>query len=92
MKGDDGNEFIILHRWFNPAGVPNPENRDSLVASCFRPNQQGGQQQAQQQPPQQQGGFQQPPQQQQAAPPNPPGGDGVDDSIPFRQMHPLMGG
>ncbi len=35
MKGDDGGEFIILHRWFNPAGVPNPQDRDSVVLSCF---------------------------------------------------------
>ena len=36
MKGDDGGEFIILHRWFSPAGVPNPDNRDSVVLSCFK--------------------------------------------------------
>lgn len=52
MKSEDGGEFIILHRWFNPAGVPNPENRDSVVLSCFQlkdrnesgQGQQGGQQ------------------------------------------------
>lgn len=80
MRGDDGGEFVILHRWFNPAGVPNPENRDSVLVSCFRPQQQGqqgGQQNYQQPPPQQQGGFQQPQQQQ-------PGGVMDDsDSIPF---------
>lgn len=42
MKSDDGGEFIILQRWFNPAGVMNPEGRESLVLSCFEPNQQGG--------------------------------------------------
>ena len=35
MKGDDGGEFIILQRWFNPAGIANPENRESVVLSCF---------------------------------------------------------
>ena len=34
MKGDNG-EFVILHRWFNPAGVPNPDDRDSVIVSCF---------------------------------------------------------
>ncbi|MGL4752418.1 MAG: hypothetical protein ACRCXB_08385 [Aeromonadaceae bacterium] len=45
MRSDDGNEFIVLHRWFNPAGVPNPENRDSVLISCFEPKQQQQQQQ-----------------------------------------------
>ena len=45
MRSDDGNEFIVLHRWFNPAGVPNPENRDSVLISCFEPKPQGQQQQ-----------------------------------------------
>lgn len=40
MRSDDGNEFIVLNRWFNPAGVPNPENRDSVLISCFEPKQQ----------------------------------------------------
>lgn len=61
MRGDDGNEFIVLHRWFNPAGVPNPENRDSVLISCFEPKQQQQQQQGwgqPQQPRQQQhGGY-----------------------------------
>lgn len=88
MKGDDGNEFIILHRWFNPAGVPNPDNRDSVLMSCFRPQQQGqGQQQATapQQPAPGQYGAQQP------APPHPPGGE-FDDEIPFVAMHNACGG
>lgn len=45
MRSDDGNEFIVLNRWFNPAGVPNPENRDSVLISCFEPKPQGQQQQ-----------------------------------------------
>lgn len=51
MRGDDGGEFVILHRWFNPAGVPNPDNRDSVLVSAFKPQdrqdqQQGGGQQS----------------------------------------------
>jgi hypothetical protein len=47
MQNDDGGQFIILNRWFNPAGIPNPENRDSVVLSCFdsdrqQPQSQGG--------------------------------------------------
>ena len=50
MEGDNG-PFIIMKRTFNPAGVVNPENKDSLIVSCFEPNnnQQGGQRQAPQQ-------------------------------------------
>lgn len=46
MEGDNG-PFIIMKRTFNPAGVINPENKDSLIVSCFEPNNQqgGGQQQ-----------------------------------------------
>lgn len=70
MKGDDGNEFIIMQRWFNPAGVVNPDNRDSLVLSCFKADnnrQQGGGQQSGQS----QGGGQ-----------APAGGGDLDD-VPF---------
>lgn len=35
MKGDDGGEFVILQRWFNPAGIANPQDRESVVLSCF---------------------------------------------------------
>lgn len=73
MKGEDGGIFLIFKRTFNPAGVPNPEGRDSLMISCFelRDQQQG---QGQQQQPQQR----QAPQQQQ-----PQGGGGGVDDIPF---------
>lgn len=93
MKSDDGGEFVILHRWFNPAGIPNPDNRDSVLVSCFKPEQNGhGRQQQGQvpqnnQPPQ----NQRPPQNQ--APqgqqhqaygaPDPGQYDGFDDEIPF---------
>lgn len=35
MESDD-NKFILLHRTFNPAGVPNPENKDSIILSMFK--------------------------------------------------------
>ena len=63
MQGDNG-QFIILKRTFNPAGVPNPDCKDSVIVSCFEPQQSNqGQQQNQQQAPQQQGGYQNQPQQ-----------------------------
>ena len=37
MEGDDGHRFLILERTFNPAGMPNPENRETIIASCFPP-------------------------------------------------------
>ena len=69
MQGDNG-QFAILKRTFNGAGLPNPEGKDSFIASFFEPNnQQQGQQQApqqqQQQQQQQQGNWGQAPQQQQ---------------------------
>ena len=65
MQGDNG-QFAIMKRTFNPAGVPNPDGKDSIIVSMFEPknNQQQGQQmqhqpqQFQQQQPQQ--GFAQP--------------------------------
>ena len=35
MEKDDGGKFRIMNRTFNPAGVPNPENRDTLIVSMF---------------------------------------------------------
>jgi len=56
MQGDDGM-FLILKRTFNPAGVPNPDDKDSVIVSCFekQDSNQGGQQSNQQQGGQQQG-------------------------------------
>ena len=52
MQGDNGT-FLIIDRAFNFAGVPNPENRDSVIVSCFEPkdNQQAPQQSARPQQP-----------------------------------------
>ncbi len=35
MKNDDGSVFIIIERWFNPAGIPDPQGRGSVLLSCF---------------------------------------------------------
>lgn len=35
MEKDDGGKFMIMNRTFNPAGVPNPDNRDTLIVSMF---------------------------------------------------------
>jgi hypothetical protein len=35
MRDDNGGEFILLNRTFNPAGVANPDNRDSVLVSMF---------------------------------------------------------
>lgn len=53
MQGDNG-QFAIMKRTFNPAGVPNPDDKDSIIVSMFEPqnNQQGNFNQGQQQ-----GGF-----------------------------------
>lgn len=39
MRGDDGSEYIMLNRTFNPAGVPDLKgsNGDSIVISKFEP-------------------------------------------------------
>lgn len=37
MEGDKGGFFITMKRTFNPAGVPNPDNKDSVIISCFKP-------------------------------------------------------
>jgi hypothetical protein len=36
MENDKG-QFMILNRTFNPAGVPNPDNKSSIVISMFSP-------------------------------------------------------
>ena len=34
LEGDKG-PYLLLDRWFNPAGLPNPENRTSVVLTLF---------------------------------------------------------
>lgn len=35
MQSEDGSRFILLDTTFNPAGVPNPDNRDNVLISIF---------------------------------------------------------
>jgi hypothetical protein len=35
FQKDDGGKFMIINRTFNPAGVPNPDNKDSLIVGMF---------------------------------------------------------
>lgn len=37
MEKDDGGRFIMLERWFNPAGVKNPDNRSNVLLAMFEP-------------------------------------------------------
>ena len=41
-KGDDGNSWLTLSRWFNPAGIPTEEGRDTISLSLFAPKPQNG--------------------------------------------------
>lgn len=34
---DDGNLFIALERWFNPAGIPHQDGRSTIVLNAFEP-------------------------------------------------------
>lgn len=82
LEKDDGGKFIMLERWFNPAGVPNPDNRSSLLLSMFEPrdSEGGGQPQQRPQTQQRQAPAQRP------APQSQGGGYGSapgDDDIPF---------
>jgi hypothetical protein len=45
MQGDDGGKFIMLARWFNPAGVPDLSGKggESLLLSMFEPKPGGAQ-------------------------------------------------
>lgn len=73
MQSEDGSRFILLDTTFNPAGVPNPDNRDNVLISIFELREDGGGQRQQSAPAQRQA-----PQQQQ-----PSGGNVADDDIPF---------
>jgi len=55
LQLDDGGKVLLIDRTFNPAGVPNPDGRDSVMVSMFPPKEQDQQQSAP--APKQQGGF-----------------------------------
>jgi hypothetical protein len=35
FEKDDGGKYMMLKRTFNPAGMPNPDNRDTIIVSMF---------------------------------------------------------
>ena len=37
MEDDQGGQYVLLKRTFNPAGVINPDNRESVTLSFFDP-------------------------------------------------------
>lgn len=41
FQGENG-PYIVLNRFFNPAGVPFKEGSDSIIVSCFEPRDQDG--------------------------------------------------
>ena len=43
MQGDDGGQFLMLDRSFNPAGVPFKEGSDGVLISLFDPKPRDGQ-------------------------------------------------
>lgn len=36
-NGEDGNSWLTISRWFNPAGIPVEEGRDTISCSLFTP-------------------------------------------------------
>ena len=40
LEGNNG-PYMLLDRWFNPAGLPNPDNRSNAILSLFEPNEEG---------------------------------------------------
>lgn len=75
LQKDDGGKFIILEKWFNPAGINSQPGKTSIILSMFEPRDHNAPQQ--QAAPQQQRPAQ-PVQTQQAAP-----AMDFDDDIPF---------
>jgi hypothetical protein len=41
LEGENG-KYLLLDRYFNPAGVPNPDDRANVIVSMFEPKQGGG--------------------------------------------------
>ena len=41
MDGDNG-QYLLIDRHFNPAGVPNPDNKNSILVSVFYTDKEGG--------------------------------------------------
>ena len=70
LETNDGGRVILLNRTFNPAGVMNPDGRDTVMLSMFEPRDDNK--------------AQQPAPQRQASAPAPKHADGFQDSeVPF---------
>jgi hypothetical protein len=41
VEGDNGF-YMIMDRHFNPAGLPNPDNRNNIIVSMFEPRDRDG--------------------------------------------------
>lgn len=77
LQMDDGGKMMLLKRTFNPAGVPNPDDRDTVIISFFDVKERES------------GGFQEAPRAPApAATPAPAtaNGGGFDDDIPFNSI------
>lgn len=74
LQMDDGSKMMLMKRTFNPAGVPNPDGRDTIIISVFDVKEQ----QSQSQPP---AAFAAPASPKAAAPQSAP--VIIDDDIPF---------
>jgi hypothetical protein len=46
MTSDNGGQFVMLAKWFNPAGVADAKGGESILLSCFEPNKAVAQQQS----------------------------------------------
>lgn len=80
MQSDDGSKFILLDTTFNPAGVPNPDNRDNVLISIFEMKEsEGGQRSGGGATPRNNEGPRQAAQTRQS--------DVADDDIPFITQH-----
>jgi hypothetical protein len=48
MEDNEGRPFIMLNACFNPAGIQREEGRESILVSCFEPQQDGDRQESRQ--------------------------------------------
>lgn len=37
MRNDDGSEFLLLERHINPAGLPDPQGRGTVIVNFWEP-------------------------------------------------------
>ena len=42
MEDNEGRPFLMLNACFNPAGIQREEGRESILVSCFEPQQDQG--------------------------------------------------